>query len=191
MNDQTARSNRSGDEVVILRSWKMTDLDDLVRFANNRNIAGNLTDAFPHPYTESDGIAFLQRFAEDAPPGAGESGIGRVFAIETDGQVCGSIGIFPGTDVHRKNAEVGYWLAEPFWGRGIMTEAVRRIIEFGFKNFDVNRIYARPFGTNKGSQRVLEKAGMKLEACLERAIFKNGAYMDELIFAIHRSGDTP
>ena len=168
-----------------LRPWSMDDLDNLVRFANNKKIADNLTDAFPHPYTREAGMAYITANQSDGvshPHCAHHQG--SVFAIEVDGIACGSIGIFPQTDVHRKNAEMGYWLAEDYWGRGIITGAVERIIEYGFKSFDINRIFARPFSTNLASQRVLEKAGMKLEARLKNSIFKNGQYLDELIFSI-------
>ena len=88
--------------------------------------------------------------------------------------------------MHRKNAEIGYWLGEEFWGRGIVTEAVKQILEFGFSNLDITRIYARTFSSNIASQRVLEKAGMKPEARFEKSIFKEGQYLDELIYAIRK-----
>jgi [ribosomal protein S5]-alanine N-acetyltransferase len=163
----------------ILRPWHLDDLDHLVRFANNKKIACNLTDAFPHPYSREDGIAFINKFKDDDPL--------RVFAIEIDGIPCGAIGISPQPDVHRKNLEMGYWLAEEYWGKGIVTEAVRQIIDYGFKTFDINRIFARPYATNLASQRVLEKAGMKLEARFEKSIYKNGQLLDEFIFSIRRT----
>ncbi len=108
-------------------------------------------------------------------------------AIDVGGEAVGSIGLFPQTDIHERNAELGYWLAEPFWGRGIMTRAVREMVSYGFATHpDVTRIFARPFSTNPASQRVLEKAGFTLEARLRDALYKNGAYMDELVFAIRR-----
>ena len=162
----------------LLRPWKMDDLDNLVKFANNSKIAGNLTDAFPHPYTREAGIAYITTFRDENPA--------RVFAIGVEGIACGSIGVFPQTDIHCKNAEMGYWLAEEYWGRGIMTEAVRQTIAHGFRSFDICRIFARPFSTNLASQRVLEKAGMRLEGRFERSLFKNGQYLDELVYSILR-----
>jgi RimJ/RimL family protein N-acetyltransferase len=150
----------------------------MVQFANNPRIAENLRDGFPHPYTREDGLQFINRFMNDDPV--------RIFAIEYDHQPCGSIGILPQEDIHRRSAEVGYWLAEPFWGRGIATEAVRQIIEYGFRTWDINRIFACPYSTNSASQRVLEKAGMKYEARLIKAIWKNGKFLDELIYSILR-----
>jgi RimJ/RimL family protein N-acetyltransferase len=79
---------------------------------------------------------------------------------------------------------MGYWLAEEYWGLGIMTEAVKQTIEHSFKSFDITRIFARPFSTNLASQRVLEKAGMKLEARFEKTLFKNGQFLDELVYSI-------
>jgi RimJ/RimL family protein N-acetyltransferase len=163
---------------IHLRPWQLGDLDNLVRFANNKKIFDNLRDAFPYPYTEQDGRRFIEMNASEQPT--------RVFAIEVDGMAVGSIGIFPQTDIHRKNAEIGYWLGEPFWGKGIVTEAVRQIIEYGFNTFDITRIYAIPFPTNIGSQRVLVKAGLHFEARLEKALYKNGQYMDELIYSIRK-----
>jgi [ribosomal protein S5]-alanine N-acetyltransferase len=169
-------SNLKTPPVIKLRPWSILDLDNIVRFANNKKIADNLTDAFPFPYSREDGIDFLNRYKDDDPL--------RVFAIEVDGIACGSIGIVPQSDVHRKNAEMGYWLAEEYWGRGIVTEAVKQIIAYGFRTFDINRIFARPYATNIPSHRVLEKAGLKLEARFEKSIIKNGQYLDELIFSI-------
>ena len=92
----------------------------------------------------------------------------------------------PQADVHRKNAELGYWLAEPYWGQGIITRAITRMVSYGFEHWDIHRIFARPFGTNIASQRALEKAGFVLEARFEKTIFKNGEYLDELVYAIRR-----
>lgn len=161
-----------------LRSWSETDLDDLVKFANNFNIAKNMTDAFPYPYTREDGEKFIASACQLKPA--------RLFAIVVAGQAVGSIGIFPQADIHAKNAEMGYWLSEDFWGQGIMPEAIGQLVEYGFKAFDLTRIFARPFGTNKASQRVLEKAGFTLEARFEKALFKQGEYLDELIYAIRK-----
>jgi RimJ/RimL family protein N-acetyltransferase len=159
---------------VKLRKWNEADLTNLVKYANNWNVAKWLTNAFPHPYTQEDGKAYLSMIADDNPL--------KVFAIEVGGEAVGSIGIFPQSDIHEKNAEMGYWLAEEYWGQGIMTKAIQEIVEYGFQTFDIVRIYARPFSTNLKSQRVLEKAGFALEARLKNALFKNGEFMDELIY---------
>ena len=161
-----------------LRPWALSDLDSLVRHANNFDIAKFMMDGFPHPYTEDNGKAFIAFATKDDPI--------HIFAIDVEGEAIGGIGIHPQADVQRKNAELGYWLAEPFWGKGIITNAIKQLVEFGFKTYDINRIFARPYGTNIGSQKVLEKAGFVLEGRFEKTIFKNGEFLDELVYAVRR-----
>jgi RimJ/RimL family protein N-acetyltransferase len=161
-----------------LRPWTLEDLNSLVRNANNFNVARFMTDGFPHPYTNENGKAFLEFATKDTPI--------NNFAIDIQGEAAGGIGIRLQSDIHKKNAEIGYWLGESFWGKGIITEAIKEIIEFGFENYDINRIFAKPFGTNPASQRVLEKSGFKLEGKFEKTLLKNGEYLDELIYAIRR-----
>ena len=158
-----------------LRPWTIEDLNSLVKFANNYNIAKNLIDIFPHTYTNEHGKEFIELAARECPA--------SILAIEVNNEAAGAISLRPQHDVYKKNAELGYWLAEPYWGRGIITSAIKQMVDYGFTNFDISRIYARPFGYNKGSQRALEKAGFVLEARLEKTIFKNGQYLDELIYA--------
>ncbi len=161
-----------------LRSWQLSDLGSLVAFANNFNIAKNLTDKFPYPYTEKDGNSYLNMVTMDDPI--------RVFAIDIDGVAVGSIGVFPQEDIHRLNAEMGYWLAVPYWGKGIMTQAIQLMVEYTFRTFPIDRIFARPFGSNIASQRVLEKAGFVLEGWFDKALIKNGVLEDELYYSIRR-----
>ncbi len=172
---------------VMIRPWRAEsddpvgfsdDLDDLVRGADNPSVSRWLTDGFPHPYTEADGRAFLTSIAGDDPT--------KVFAIEVDGRAAGSIGIFPQSDIHRRNAEVGYFLAEEYWGRGIMPEAIAQIVEYGFRTFDIDRIFARPFGSNIRSQKVLQRAGFTLEARLTATLIKAGRHEDEVYYAIRK-----
>ena len=162
-----------------LRPWQKSDLASLIKYANNPLIAANMTDAFPHPYTEVKGIAFLEMVTAILPV--------RVWAIEINGEAAGGIGLHPQQDIMRRNAELGYWLAEPYWGKGIITRAVPQVIELGFKVLpDIERIYARPFGRNKASQRVLEKSGFEYETMFKNTIFKNGVFDDELFYAVRR-----
>lgn len=161
-----------------LRPWTIDDLPSLVKYANNFNIAKNLTDVFPHPYTEENGRSFIEMATKNTPP--------NILAIEVNGEAAGAIGLHLQPDVYRKNAEMGYWLAEPYWGNGIITEAIKQMVNYGFANWDFVRIYARPYGYNIGSQKALQKAGFKLEAKLEKTFFKNGEFQDELIYAIRR-----
>lgn len=162
----------------ILRPWTINDLESLVSFANNANIARFMTNTFPNPYCPENGKAFIE-FATGALPQ-------RIFAIEIDGKAAGGIGLHPQQDIQVKNMELGYWLAEPYWGKGIITKAITEMVEYGFKTFDITRIFARPFGTNIASQKALEKAGFVLEGRFEKILFKNGEYLDELIYAVRR-----
>lgn len=161
-----------------LRLFTINDLDSLVKYANNPKIANNLTDKFPYPYTKENGKMFIEFATKNTPT--------NIFAIDINGEICGGIGIHPQEDVHRKNAELGYWLAEPFWGNGIITKAIIQMVDYGFKNFEITRIFARPYGTNEASQRVLEKAGFVLEGKFEKTLFKNGEFKDELIYAVRK-----
>jgi RimJ/RimL family protein N-acetyltransferase len=161
-----------------LRPWNINDLDSLVKHANNPNIAKFMTDGFPHPYTKEKGISFIEMATKDKPI--------HIFAIDVDGKAVGGIGIHPQQDIMKKNAELGYWLGEEYWGKGIVSNAIKQVVDFAFTNYEINRVFARPFGTNIPSQKVLEKCGFKLEACLEKIIYKNGEYLDELIYAIRK-----
>lgn len=145
--------------VFKLRPWEIGDLDSLVKYANNFNIAKNVMDVFPHPYSVDDGKLFIELATKNYPY--------EILAIEVNGEAAGAIGLHPQKDIYRKNAELGYWLAEPYWGKGIVTGAIKQMVDYGFKNWDITRIYARPFEHNMGSQRALEKAGFVLEARLE------------------------
>jgi len=161
-----------------LRPWREDDLKSLVKHANNKNIAENMMDQFPHPYEEANGKMFLAFATKDSPV--------HIFAIDVNGEAVGGIGIHPQGDVLRKNAELGYWLSESFWSKGIISRAIPQVLDFAFKTYEITRVYARPFGTNIASQKVLEKTGFKLEAKLEKTIFKNGEFQDELIYAVRR-----
>lgn len=162
-----------------LRPWTPADIDSLVKYADNMKIASNMADVFPHPYTREKGMAFIEMANQSSPP--------NILAIEVNGEAAGGIGIHPQGDIYRKNAEMGYWLAETYWGKGIISKATVHMVDYGFEHWDITRIYARPFGRNIGSQKALEKAGFKLEARLEKTFFKNGEYQDELIYAVRRT----
>ncbi len=164
---------------AILRPWLQSDADRLAAIANNKKIYDNLRDAFPHPYTIDDAKHYIAKAQElDATS--------NLFAIEKDGVAIGSIGAFFKSDVYRKNVEIGYFLAEEYWGKGLMTSAVFAFVKHLFLNFDIIRIYAEPFARNKGSRKVLEKAGFKLEAVLKKNIIKNEIIEDSCIYSILR-----
>ena len=162
-----------------LREWNLNDINSLVKYANNHKIASNLTDQFPYPYSHKNGETFLEVATKDDPA--------RLLAIDVDGEASGGIGLHFQKDIYKKNAELGYWLAEPYWGKGIMSNAVRQIVTYGFKTFDIKRIYAIPFGSNVASQKVLENAGFILEGKFEKTLYKNGEYLDELIYAVRKN----
>lgn len=161
-----------------LRPWNENDKNSLVANANNFNIARFLTDGFPHPYTEQNARDFIAMATKDDPV--------HIFAIEVEGKAVGGIGIHPQSDIMKKNAELGYWLGETYWGKGIVTAAIKQMVDFAFNTYDITRIYARPFGNNVASQKVLQKAGFCLEARIEKNIFKNGEFLDELIYAVRK-----
>ena len=161
---------------ISLRNWNLEDLSRLVELANNPQIAANMTDGFPSPFTEEAGLQFIERTQKEDPS--------NIQAICADGLVVGSIGIYKLNDIFRLNAELGYWLGEPYWGKGIMVDAVKLIIEYGFKNWQLERIFARPLGKNLASKKVLEKAGLKFEYRIEKNLIKNGILEDELIYSI-------
>jgi len=161
-----------------LRPWHINDLDSLVKYANNPNIAKYLTDGFSHPYSKENGKIFIKNATVDDPV--------HIFAIDINGEAVGGIGIHPQTDIQKKNAELGYWLAEPFWGKGIMTKAIQQIVDFAFSTYEINRVFARPFGNNPGSQKILKKNGFVLEAIFDKTLVKNEQLLDELIYAIRK-----
>lgn len=164
---------------ISLRPWTLEDIPNLIVLGDNPKIAQYMTDQFPHPYTVEKAKAFIG-FATSGTPN-------HILAIDLAGQAVGGIGIHQQPDIHCKNAELGYWLGEPYWGQGIMTQAIGKMVEYGFANWEVTRIFARPFGTNIGSQKALEKAGFILEGRFEKTLFKNGVFLDELIYAIRRT----
>jgi len=162
-------------ERCTIREWRMDDAPSLAKHANNRRVWLGLRDAFPHPYTIEDANRFLQGSVAGAPR--------KNFCIEIDGVAVGGIGLRPGEDVHRHTAEFGYWLAEEFWGKGIMTEVVPAFVDYCFKEFSLNRIYAEPFSNNPASARVLEKAGFVLEGRLRKNVVNDGKVVDSLLYA--------
>jgi RimJ/RimL family protein N-acetyltransferase len=163
---------------VLIRSWSLADAAALQRYANNRNIWINLRDIFPHPYTLENAHAFLNHVTQEEPE--------TTFAIATPSEAIGCIGLRLGVDVHGKTAELGYWLAETFWGRGIMSEVVAKFVNHSFGVFDLQRIYAEPFETNRASIRVLEKVGFVYEGRMRANVFKDGKTLDSILYALTR-----
>jgi RimJ/RimL family protein N-acetyltransferase len=158
-----------------VRSWRTSDAEPLARHADNRKIWLNLRDAFPHPYTSRDARDFIRSVLQRTPE--------TTFAIAVNDEPVGSIGFVLHPDVERVSAEIGYWLAEPFWGRGIATDALAAVTRHAIEAHGLTRIYAVPFAWNAASCRVLEKAGYVLEARLRQSAIKNGQLTDQMQYA--------
>ena len=163
-----------------LRPWRSSDAASLVKYANNPNVARQLRDRFPHPYTAADARQFIHSVANARPT--------TTFAIGVAGEAVGGVGFTPGADVERFSAEVGYWLGEPFWGRGITAEAVRLVSEYAVTRCNMLRLFALPFADNLQSIRVLEKAGYTLEAILRSSSVKHDAAKDQALYAFVNAG---
>jgi RimJ/RimL family protein N-acetyltransferase len=162
-------------ETCVVRTWEMGDVPSLVAHANNRNVWINLRDRFPHPYTKSDGQKFVRASRRMRPE--------TFFAIAVDGAAAGGIGFVVQSDVDRMSAEVGYWLGEAFWGRGIVSAALVAVTHYAIEQHGLTRLFALPFAHNPASCRVLEKAGYVLEARLRRSAIKDGAIVDQCQYA--------
>lgn len=161
-----------------IRKWKLSDAKDLAIALSNRKIQDNLRDGLPYPYTEQDGADYISAMLS-----ANEDET-FAFAITADNKVVGSIGVFRQENIHRQTAELGYYVAEEYWGKGIMTEAVKQICEYVFDKSDIIRIYAEPFAYNIASCRVLEKAGFRYEGTLRSNAVKNGKVIDMKMYSL-------
>ena len=149
-----------------------------------KKIADNIRDGLPIPYTIKDGQDWLNLIiSENNPP--------RFFAIITDKEVVGNIGIVSKKDIYRKNLEIGFFISEKFWGKGIATRAIKAAVSYAFREFDIVRVYAEVFSDNIGSRRALEKAGLKLEATIKKNIIKNGIIKDGCIYSVLREDFQP
>lgn len=160
---------------MVLRPWQSGDEDSLVKYGNNRLVWQNVRDRFPHPYTLKEAQVWV-RVAHKDPNSLN-------LAIEVEGTAIGAIGVIFKADVYRRTAEIGYWLGEEYWNRGITSRAVTALSDYVFANYDVCRMYAGIFDYNTASGRVLEKAGYTLEARLRKNVTKDGRTVDELVYA--------
>jgi RimJ/RimL family protein N-acetyltransferase len=161
---------------VGIRKWAKGDENELAYQADNRNIFNNVTDQFPHPYTLEEAKKWIKFNSSIDPP--------INMAIVVDGKIAGGIGAKQKEDVYRKNMEVGYFLGEQYWGKGITSIALRKFVDYLFKTFDITRIFAPVFEYNKASQRVLEKVGFRKEAVFKKSVIKNDIYYNEVIYAL-------
>ncbi|MFR3468934.1 MAG: GNAT family N-acetyltransferase [Oscillospiraceae bacterium] len=164
-----------------IRKWDPADAKDLSAVLSNAKIHDNLRDGLPYPYTEQDGLNFISAML------SADANETFAFAITTEGKVIGSIGVFRQGNIHRRTAELGYYIAEAYWGKGMMTKAVRQICRYVFDNSDILRIYAEPFAFNAASCRVLEKAGFQYEGTLRSNAVKNGNVIDMKMYSLLKS----
>jgi RimJ/RimL family protein N-acetyltransferase len=158
-----------------IRLPRLEDAKSIARHANNRKVWRNLRDLMPHPYAESDAVSFIERTLAQARP--------TNFFLEVDGAAVGGIGLKLKDDIERVGAELGYWLGEPFWGRGILSEAVPAFTQWALQEFGLIRLEAIVFQWNRPSARILEKAGYVLEGTLRRSAIKDGQVIDRWVYA--------
>ena len=159
-----------------IRSWQEGDFQALQSYADNRKVWLNLRNIFPHPYTEQDARTWIRFSLSEEPQ--------RSFAIASRDEAIGGIGLVFRQDIHSHSAELGYWLGEPFWGKGIMSKVVACFTEYAFQKYPVLRIYAEPFAGNLASRRVLEKAGYSLEGIMKMNAKKDGRVLDQALYAL-------
>jgi RimJ/RimL family protein N-acetyltransferase len=159
----------------VVRSFRTSDAASLARHGNNRAVWLNLRDRFPHPYAEKDAAWYIDFVLTKNPY--------HSLAIEVDGEAVGGVSLRPGEDIERIGAEIGYWLGEAHWGRGVMTDVVRMTTDYAFTELGLERVFAVPFTTNVASCRVLEKAGYVREGTLRRSAIKDGRILDQFIYA--------
>ncbi|MGC4085066.1 MAG: GNAT family protein [Vicinamibacterales bacterium] len=157
-----------------VRSWEAGDATAIAKYANNHRIWINLRDRFPHPYTRNHAVSFIRRVELNKPE--------TTFCIEVDGEAAGGIGFMLQQDIERVSAEIGYWLGEPFWGKGICTDALRAVTDYAVATHGLTRVFAVPFADNAASCRVLEKAGFALEGYLRRSALKDGRIRDQKLY---------
>jgi RimJ/RimL family protein N-acetyltransferase len=162
----------------IVRSYRVTDAPSLTRHGNNRKVWLNLRDRFPHPFEEQGCVAYITHCLQ-LP-------VETSFAIDVGGSAIGGISLHPGSDIERIGAEMGYWIGEEFWGRGIATAAIKLLTAHTFDNLGLLRVFAVPFTTNVGSCRALEKAGYRLEGTMQRSALKDGRVLDQHLYAAVR-----
>ena len=169
---------------IVLRAPRRDDVARMAALANNRKVWMNLLDVFPHPYGTDDARAFCDLLAElPGPP--------THFAIAVDDVFVGMAGFDALPDVHRTAANIGYWLGEPYWGRGIATATVRALSVYAFATFSLERLQAEVFAWNPASARVLEKSGFTLEGRARRSVLKAGQITDGLLYARLRGEPPP
>lgn len=161
-----------------IRNWDMSDAHDLAVAINDKNVQDNLRDGIPFPYTEMDAAEFISSVLS-APSGSQYS-----WAIQENGRAIGCVAIIRGSNIHFRTGELGYYIAQPYWSRGIVSSAVAEACRYVFENTDIIRIFAEPFSYNLASCRVLEKTGFTFEGILRNNAFKNGKVIDMKMYSL-------
>ncbi len=161
-----------------IRRWQMEDAAELAQALSNKNVQDNLRDGLPYPYTKADAAGYISAMLAADPNET------FAFAIVAENRVVGSIGASRQGNIHFRTAEMGYYIAEPYWGRGLGASAVGQVCRYVFKNTDILRIYAEPFASNAASCRILEKNGFVYEGTLRCNAQKNGALLDMKMYAL-------
>ena len=165
----------------ILRRWRLSDAKDLAATLNNKKILNNLRDGLPFPYTEQDARDYISAMLSS------DENNTFAYAITINDRAVGSIGAFRKENIHRQTAELGYYLAEEYWGQGLMTRAIRQLCEIIFDTTDILRIYAEPFAYNIGSRCALEKSGFTFEGTMKNNAVKNGKVLDMMLYSLTRT----
>ena len=161
----------------VLRPWRMEDAEDLALTLQDKGILDNLRDGLPDPYTKEDAAQFIAAMLAADPQKT------WAFAITVDDRTVGSVTATRRGNIYVRTAELGYYVARPFWGRGLATSAVRQLCSHVFQNTDILRMSAEVFVENVASCRVLEKAGFQLEGVLRQNAVKNGVVRDMKLYA--------
>lgn len=162
----------------MIRAWKPEDKYALAEMLNNKNILNNLRDGISFPYTVTDAENYITEML------LCDKAKTFTFAITLDDVPIGSIGVFRCGNIHFRTAEMGYYIGEPYWGKGFGTSAVKQVCDYVFSNTDIIRIFAEPFAYNNASCRVLEKAGFQFEGTLRSNAVKNGKIIDMKMYAL-------
>jgi len=159
-----------------IRNFSLKDVNPLVKYADNYEVSRFLRDAFPHPYTQEDAVRWINFVTHDS--------FNLAFAIADEKELIGGIGAIPNQDVHRFTSEIGYWLAEPFWNKGIITKAVKTFCGYLFTNYDFNHLTASIYEGNDASMKVVQKVGFVLEGVLRKNVFKENRFLDQYIYGL-------
>ena len=163
-------------ENYIIRNFIDDDVDSLYKYANNINVSQYLRESFPYPYSKQNALEWIYFIKQDSDKLA--------LAIADEHELIGGIGAIPNNDVHRFTAEIGFWLGEPFWNKGIMTKAIRVFCNYLFDAYNYNKLSANVFEGNEASKKVLQNTGFILEGILIKNIFKKNKFMDQYIYGL-------